>query len=153
MLDISSNTDLRTHSPEQQFNFWLGNWNLTWADSGVGTNRVSTILDNHVIQEEFDAHPSGTLRGLSVSVYVPQIGKWKQTWVDSDGSYLDFVGEFADGKMELRRSATAADGRVISQRMVWYNIEPNELDWNWERSEDEGQTWQVQWHIHYRRQL
>lgn len=35
--------------------------------------------------------------------------------------------------------------------MVWYNISKNEIDWNWERSDDEGKTWAVKWKIHYTR--
>jgi hypothetical protein len=35
--------------------------------------------------------------------------------------------------------------------MVWYNIASDQLDWNWERSEDEGTTWTILWQIHYQR--
>jgi len=92
------------------------------------------------------------LQGLSVSTYNMQLGKWQQTWVDNSGSYLDFVGEFAAGKMILSREATLA-GQPILQRMVWYNIAEQSLDWNWERSTDDGETWQIMWHIHYQRKL
>ena len=37
-------------------------------------------------------------------------GKWKQTWVDNEGGYLDFVGESKDGQMILSREATRPDG-------------------------------------------
>lgn len=52
--------------------------------------------------------------------------------------------------MILSRTATK-DGRSFLQRMVFYNISENELDWNWERSDDQGQSWQCLWHIHYQR--
>jgi hypothetical protein len=35
--------------------------------------------------------------------------------------------------------------------MVWYDIQENKLEWNWERSDDNGQTWRVLWQIHYTR--
>jgi len=35
--------------------------------------------------------------------------------------------------------------------MVWYNITENEFDWNWERSDDGGVTWDVKWQIKYKR--
>ena len=38
------------------------------------------------------------LRGLSVSLFNARSGKWQQTWVDNEGAYLDFVGEFKDGR-------------------------------------------------------
>jgi hypothetical protein len=35
--------------------------------------------------------------------------------------------------------------------MVWYNITADEFDWNWERSDDGGKTWEVKWQIKYKR--
>jgi hypothetical protein len=78
-------------------------------------------------------------------------GKWKQTWVDNQGSYLDFTGEFKDGQMILGREVQKKDGTKIMQRMVFKNITPNSFDWSWEASNDGGKTWQVQWPIHYTR--
>jgi len=136
----------------RQFDFWLGEWDLTWGEDGRGTNVITAVLDQRVIQEQFDGRPATPLQGLSVSTYNMQLGKWQQTWVDNSGSYLDFVGEFAAGKMILSREATLA-GQPILQRMVWYNIAEQSLDWNWERSTDDGETWQIMWHIHYQRKL
>ena len=136
----------------RQFDFWLGEWDLTWGDGGRGTNVITAVLDQRVIQEQFDGRPATPLQGLSVSTYNMQLGKWQQTWVDNSGSYLDFVGEFAAGKMILSREATL-EGQPILQRMVWYNIAEQSLDWNWERSTDGGETWQIMWHIHYQRKL
>ena len=141
----------KNEPPEaRQFDFWLGEWALTWGETGQGTNRVTAVLDGRVIQEDFDGTPAIPLKGLSVSTYNSALGKWQQTWVDNSGSYLDFVGEFADGKMVLSREATVQD-KPVKQRMVWYNIAEDELDWNWERSDDGGETWQVVWQIHYQR--
>ena len=134
----------------RQFDFWLGNWNLTWGEEGRGTNRISLILDGCVIQEEFDGTPSIPLKGVSVSTFNAALGKWQQTWVDNSGGYLDFTGEFVDGKMILSREVIVQE-KPLKQRMVFYNIAENELDWNWERSDDDGETWHVVWHIHYQR--
>jgi hypothetical protein len=134
----------------RQFDFWLGNWDLTWGEEGRGTNRISLILDGCVIQEEFDGTPSISLKGVSISTFNAALGKWQQTWVDNSGGYLDFTGGFVDGKMILSREAIVQE-KPIKQRMVFYNIAENELDWNWERSDDDGESWQVVWHIHYQR--
>jgi hypothetical protein len=102
-------------------------------------------LDSAVIQEEF---VGGDFKGKSVSVYNRHTLKWQQTWVDNAGGYLDFVGGFEGGKMVLARTAER-DGVRFLQRMIWYNIERDQLDWNWERSDDAGKTWKVLWQIHY----
>ncbi len=141
---------------QRQFDFWLGEWDLTWPGqnggaAGHGTNNIKRILDGCVVEENFDGGMSMHLRGVSVSLFDARSGKWKQTWVDNEGGYLDFVGEFRDGQMVLQREAIRPDGAKVLQRMVYKNITSNEFDWSWERSLDGGKTWQVIWPIHYKR--
>lgn len=140
-------------APEaRQFDFWLGAWNLSW-ESGTGRNTITYKYGTCVIEENFSADPSDDgstpLKGTSVSVYSPQLEKWRQTWVDNQGEYLDFVGGFSDGIMTLSREAYK-DGEKFYQRMVWFNISEDSLDWNWERSKD-GAEWKILWKIHYQR--
>ncbi len=79
------------------------------------------------------------------SAWKPERRRWGQTWVDSSGTYLDFTGNFRDGRMALFGCHRA--WRACKQRMVWYNIKQDEFDWNWERSDDEGETWRMLWQI------
>jgi hypothetical protein len=32
-------------SPERQFDFWLGTWDVSWGEDGGGTNRVELLFD------------------------------------------------------------------------------------------------------------
>jgi len=136
-----------TDQPENQFDFWLGEWDVTWGEGEKGTNHVLRILEDKIIQENFSA-PDFT--GMSVSVYDKERKLWCQTWVDNNGIYLDFTGTFDDGKMILQRDAIVK-GDAFKQRMVWYEIQADKFEWNWERSDDEGKTWRVVWNIHYTR--
>jgi len=143
---------------QKQFDFWVGEWDLTWPGKNVGavdhsTNSIKRILDGCVVQESFSGQDAMHLRGTSVSIFDTNADKWRQTWVDNEGGYLDFVGELKDGQMMLQREAIRKDGTRILQRMVWKNITTNELDWSWEASRDGGKTWQVQWPIHYKRRI
>jgi len=131
-----------------QFDFWVGEWNLTWADTGKGSNTIRRVLDDCVVLEQFDSTPVMALKGWSVSTFDANAGKWKQTWVDNQGGYLDFVGGMENDRMVLARSATY-QGKEVHQRMVWYDIQHDEFYWNWERSLDGGEEWQVLWKIHY----
>jgi len=133
--------------PENQFDFWLGEWDVTWSEDGRATNQIERILDGKIIQENFTAPD---LHGISVSVYDPERKLWCQTWVDNNGIYLDFTGRFEDGKMILVRDAIVR-GEACKQRMVWYEIQPDQFEWNWERSDDDGATWRTLWQIHYQR--
>ena len=141
---------------QKQMDFWMGEWDATWpgqkaGEVGHGTNSITRILDGCVVQENFSGESSPPLRGVSVSIFDTSAGKWKQTWVDNQGAYLDFVGEFKDGQMILQRETIGKNGAKAMQRMVWKNIAANEFDWSWEASKDGGKTWQVQWPIHYKR--
>jgi len=144
-------------APEQkQLEFWVGEWDLTWpgekqGEVGRGTNSVRRVLETCVVEENFSGEKAMHLRGISVSIFDTRAGKWKQTWVDNEGGYLDFVGEFKGGQMILSRDAVRPDGTKAMQRMIFKNITRNEFDWSWESSTDGGKTWQVQWPIHYKR--
>jgi hypothetical protein len=139
--------------PARQFDFWLGDWDCAWEDgrgAHVATNSVYLDLGGKVVVESFDGRPTIDFQGLSFSVYDRGAACWKQTWVDSDGSYLDFTGRFEDGVMELRRTAEV-DGVTALFRMRWENIERDSLDWSWQRSDDGGESWTSLWELEYRR--
>jgi hypothetical protein len=144
-------------APEQkQLDFWVGEWDLTWpaekqGELAHGTNSIHRQFDSCVVQENFSGGEAMHLRGMSVSIFDTRARKWKQTWVDNEGGYLDFVGVYKDGQMILARDSVRPDGTKIIQRMVFKNITANEFDWNWEASADGGKTWQVMWPIHYKR--
>jgi hypothetical protein len=144
-------------APEQkQFEFWVGSWEATWpgaksGEVGHGTNNITRVLDGCVVEENFSAGDSGHLRGHSVSIFDTSAGKWKQTWVDNEGGYLDFTGEWKAGQMILWRESINPKGVKSMQRMVYKNISASEFDWSWEASSDGGKTWTVQWPIHYKR--
>lgn len=140
---------------QKQLDFWLGDWDLTWpgpkpGDTLHGSNHVVRILGQCVVQENFDGGGSPPFTGMSVSLYDLRSGRWRQTWVDSQGSYLELVGDFKDGQMVLSRETSKPDGSKIWQRMIYKNIAPAEFDWSWETSTD-GKTWTVAWPIHYKR--
>ena len=130
--------------------FWIGNWTVSWP-GGTGTNRIRRILDDQVIEEVFECHSDdGALYGRSHSVLDATDGRWKQTWVDSSGGYLDFVGVLADGRISFQREAVV-DGRDVLQRMVWLDVTADGFRWEWQRSTDAGATWEVSWPLDYRR--
>lgn len=138
-------------APEfRQFDFWIGEWDLNWGDSGKGTNIITAELDGCVVEENFSAMPIGTFNGRSVSSYDNAKNRWQQTWVDNNGGYLDFVGGWTGDRMILWREAVTDSGTFL-QRMVWFDIGKNSLEWKWEKSIDGGSNWQTLWQIHYKR--
>ena len=149
--------DLAGLEPESHFDFWLGTWDLTWEDAdgttAHGSNHIERILDGKVIRESFQAH-SGSYEGFtgrSYSVYRARTGTWRQTWVDNQGGYLDFVGELEGETRIFKREGRTPEGKPMLQRMRFYDITENSLTWDWEISKDDGETWQLRWRIFYER--
>ena len=142
--------DATTGLGADALDFWIGEWTVSWP-GGTGTNRISRILDDRVIEEVFECHDDdGSLYGRSHSTLDAADGRWKQTWVDSSGAYLDFVGVAVDGRISFQRSAVA-DGQDVLQRMVWLDVTAESFRWEWQRSADDGVTWAVTWPLDYRR--
>lgn len=140
-------------SPEaSQFDFWIGEWNVEWKNKdgtkAEGTNVVNSILGKCVIEENFNGNPGVFFKGKSFSVYNPVKKIWQQTWVDDQGGYMVFTGGMEEGKMILSRRISRDDKELI-QRMVFYNISKDKLDWNWESSTDGGKTWTLNWKLIY----
>ena len=142
-----------------QLDFWLGDWDLTWpaeqmggkeGDIGKGTNSIAKMLDGCVVREDFSA-PAAGFRGHSVSVHDAKMNRWQQTWVDNQGGYLRFAGGLESGRMILKTEPFTRGEKTLINRMVFRNITPDSLDWDWQTSEDSGKTWKDLWNIHYTR--
>ena len=139
---MTANTEL---GPDA-LDFWIGDWTVSWP-GGTGKNQIRRILNDRVVEEVFECHgDDGSLYGRSLSVLDAADGRWKQTWVDSSGAYLDFVGVLVDGRISFQR---AADD--VLQRMVWLDVRDDGFRWEWQRSTDHGASWQVSWPLAYRR--
>jgi hypothetical protein len=117
-----------------------------------GSNQVGYVEDGAAVEERFSlVQPDGSLMtGHSLSVPVPGRG-WCQTWVDNQASYLDFVGGWNGAEMCLERT-TERDGAPLRQRMIWYDISPDAFTWDWQSSADDGESWQLNWRLAYRRE-
>ncbi len=136
------------------FDFWVGDWNLTWTDpdgsTGTGTNSITKILDGTVIREEFNGLTGQNkgFKGLSVSVLDSRTGRWKQTWVDNQNAYIPFTGG-ADGDERYFENEFMQNGKPVKTKMVFRSITRDKFIWDWKKSTDGGATWTVQWSINY----
>jgi hypothetical protein len=134
-----------------ELDFWLGEWDARWGEAGRGTNRLTRILGDRVIREDFSGGgATGRLNGLSLSVFDPERRLWRQTWVDDQGGYLELVGDVVDGCFAFGRDAPE-DGPSTKQRMVFRDVGPASFRWTWEISEDGGRSWEIRWDIAYTR--
>ncbi len=137
-----------------EFDFWVGHWDLTWKGDlggGKGKNEILKILGDQVVQENFTTMGDQPFKGQSYTVFNKTLKVWEQTWVDNAGGYLTFQGKMEGDTMVLygTRQAKRPDGSMVDTRMVFKEIKKDSLTWSWEASADEGKTWQVNWEIRY----
>ena len=140
----------------EYFNFWEGKWNATWPEGdklGKGTNELTWIMGGKVLQENFqiiEGQSKGFIGG-SISVFQPRTNTWRQAWADNQGGYFDFIGSFDGDKRIFKTQPREVNGNVVIQRMVFYDIQKDAFTWDWESSNDQGKTWNLNWRISYTR--
>ncbi len=130
-----------TSAEARQFDFWIGNWNVTVGGQQAGTNEVTLEEGRCVLHEHWTGSRGGT--GQSFNFFDRTIGKWHQFWVDDSGNYLHLTGTYADGRLVLTGEAPGPDGKPADQRLTFFNNPDGTVRQLWETSADHGASWQV----------
>jgi hypothetical protein len=128
----------------RQFDFWLGNWNVTSNGEQAGTNTISLIQKGCALQENWQGAGPGGLSGSSFNIYDQANDKWHQTWVDSSGTLLELNGGLVNGVMVLQGRRPARDGSGMTlHRISWTANEDGSVRQLWEASRDDGRSWSI----------
>jgi hypothetical protein len=130
----------------QQFDFWLGDWNVSAAGGKlVGRDHVEKAFGGCVVEEHWTSVDGGT--GSSFSMYDASRKLWHQTWVDSSGTLVVLEGGLKDGRMVM--TGTQVDnGQHWLNRMSWTPAD-GKIRQLWEASNDGGKTWKVIFDVSY----
>jgi hypothetical protein len=127
----------------RQFDFWIGNWNVTEKGKPAGKNRIERILDGCALLENWTGAGGG--EGKSLNFYDRSDGLWHQTWIDRSGGALFLAGKFENGAMRLvgERPATAnAAGQ--RHRITWTPLPGGKVRQLWESAPPSKEEWTVQ---------
>jgi len=128
----------------RQFDFWIGDWEVTSGGQAVGTNSVYPIHGGCALQENWQGAGDGGISGTSYNIFDQATGRWHQTWVDSSGTLLLLDGGLVDGVMELSGLRPARDGSGMAQHRIQWTPNPDgSVRQLWEVSQDEGASWTV----------
>ena len=124
MLKIAGEWQGGGHRRAEDLDFWLGTWDCSW-DGGSGRNTVTRELGGHVVVERFEAFGADAFDGLSVQRPDPVTGGWRQTWVDSTGSYWAFLGGLRSDGTFVLGTPDRVDADRLHKRMIFSEIGPD----------------------------
>ena len=131
-------------APEyRQFDFWLGDWDVSSNGVPAGRNRVESVQGGCVLQENWKGSGVGGITGTSLNIYDRESGRWHQTWVDASGTLLQLDGGLVDGAMVLEGERQSPAGGVARHRITWTPDADGSVHQLWEASQDDGKTWNV----------
>jgi hypothetical protein len=140
----------RCDTPEfRQFDFWVGDWNVTSGAQPVGTNLVPLEEDGCVVHEHCAGALGGT--GQSFNYYDRVDRQWHQTWVSNSGNVLDLAGTLTGGALTLLGERRQLDGSVLRHRLRFRANPDGTVRQLWETSADAGATWSVSFDGLYRK--
>ena len=121
----------------RQFDFWVGEWDITSVKGKKAESSVQNILAGCVIFENYRA-PG--YEGKSFNIYDRNTKKWHQTWVDVGGAHIEFDGGLQGDKMVLEGEQPTSKGKLIN-RMEYTPNADGTVRQLWTYSTDDGKTW------------
>jgi len=144
---MAQNTPSCSTDRAHEFDFWIGDWEVSADGSVAGHNVIKPILDGCVIQETWSG--AGGSAGSSFNFFNPQLEKWQQFWVWRNGTTLYLTGDYADGKMTLRGESVNRQGATVQNRITWFDNDDGTVRQLWETSGDNGVSWSTAFDGHY----
>lgn len=137
----------------RQFDFWIGDWDVSSNGKPAGTNSIQSIHDGCALQENWQGAGPGGISGTSFNIYDQATGRWHQTWVDSSGTLLLLDGEMVDGAMVMSGTRPTGDDKGVAlHRISWTPNPDGTVRQLWEASTDGGDSWAVLFDGLYTRQ-
>ncbi len=141
------------YAPEfRQFDFWIGDWDVTSSGAPAGESHVEKILGECVIFENRTG-TSGVV-GKSFNMWETTRKEWRQSWFDSSGTVTEYRGSFADKKLVfVADSLLPGQGGKLQetkQRMTFFD-QGGTVRQLGENSTDGGQSWQTAYDLLYTR--
>jgi hypothetical protein len=141
-----------TASESRQFDFWIGEWNVTDQQTGqhAGESHIEKLYGGCVLRENWS---SDGFRGGSLNTWWKGDGKWHQTWMDQAGAFRHFIGGLESGKMVMvaRQPSQREPGKTVLVRLTFTPNADGTVRQFSDFSTDEGKNWQFRYDYLYRR--
>jgi len=139
------------------FDFIAGRWHVNnrrqdkWLVGSTNYEEFEGFAEGQVLfdgRANFDhfEFPSKGMAGLTLRLYDTERKEWSIYWAGSQTGRLDppVIGRFVDG-VGTFLGDDVFEGRPIKVRFTWSDITDNSARWQQELSDDDGETWELNW--------
>lgn len=136
----------------QQFAFWVGDWDVVTTTGGntAGKSHIERLAEGCIIFESWTGAQGGT--GNSINVYDQADGKWHQTWVDSTGDQVHYIGKWTGSRLELRADdISTPQKKPVVLTMTFEPLPNGDVRQSGTQSTDGGKTFQPSFDLTYKR--
>lgn len=133
--------------PQRQFDFWIGEWDVTDSGQVIASSVEQFLEDSSIIMENYSQKDGYS--GKSINFYDRYLKKWRQVWVDRIGNVSEFTGEYRDGAMVFEGESHRANGKKVLRKLIFYNLGPDKVRQYSEMSLDNGKNWQIAYDFIY----
>ncbi len=115
-----------------QFDFWIGEWNVTdTTGTQIGENIIQKIEKNCIITETWTGGTGFT--GSSFNYYDSSDSTWNQLWIDMNGSILKLKGELINNAMVMKGDLQENnEGNLYYNQITWTPQENGSVIQVWE---------------------
>lgn len=137
------------HDPAfHALDFWVGQWVVrNGRGTEVGHSRIESILDGCAIREQWSAVNGG--RGESLTSYDPATKRWRQHWIETDGTQSDYVGGLDGNDVVMIAADVDAAGKPVQHRMRFSLLADGRVHQFMDDSSDGGRSWTVSFDGYY----
>ena len=134
-----------------EFNFWLGAWEVFNGDKLAGYNTITMQQDSCVLVERWRS-ATGNFTGTSYNFYDGSSEQWKQLWIDNQGGQLELSGGIMNGEMVMYTGEmTNQNKERYVNRITWTPYDDGTVRQHWETSTDQGTSWHTAFDGLYKR--
>ncbi len=127
----------------RQFDFWVGKWDVrpNGKQTIIAHSLIESLYGGCAIRENW--MPLGGGGGGSLSNFDSGTGQWRQAWVDSSGTRVDFTGDYVGDAMAITGNWRGINGpgKDALVRMTYTRQPGGAVRQLGELSTDGGKSW------------
>ena len=139
------------NTEHKEFDFWLGNWKIGAPGSSATAHSVVTAsLDQCLIVENWDGGRGHS--GQNLFGYSADDNTWYGMFADNEGRVHVFTsGKVSAGAAEFEGTSRGQNGETVLNRVQIVRQDPNRVEQTWQKSTDNGKTWNTVFRGEYSR--